>query len=297
MCNLTTFALRHTQILLSGILRYFRPPSRHLLLHTHDTNMEFLQLSPPARYFLFFSKTKIFHSHPCLLHISLYFIQCQCGCGGPHNIATCQGGTCTPLSHLSPLHTVPVWVWWATQHCHLSGWNMYPFVTSLSTSYSASVGVVGHTTLPPVRVEHVPLCHISLHFIQCQCGCGGPHNIATCQGGTCTPLSHLSLLHTVPVWVWWATQHCHLSGWNMYPFVTSLSTSYSASVGVVGHTTLPPVRVEHVPLCHISLHFIQCQCGCGGPYNIVSSLGCNMCPHLTPVFTCLTWRQCMLQVT
>ena len=124
MCDSTTFALRHTQISLSGILRHFRPPSRHLLLHTHDTNMEFLHftssscltkliqfcettrareidaelkknkwrnewldggLSPtgplpralpldPTRawvapgllldIFLFFSKTKIFHSHP-----------------------------------------------------------------------------------------------------------------------------------------------------------------------------------------------------------------------------------------
>ena len=32
MCNSTTFALRHTQISLSSILRHFRPPSRHLLL-------------------------------------------------------------------------------------------------------------------------------------------------------------------------------------------------------------------------------------------------------------------------
>ena len=67
MCNSTTFALRHTQISLSGILRHFCPPSRHLLLHTHDTNMEFLQLSGPLLdIFLFFSKTKIFHSHPCI---------------------------------------------------------------------------------------------------------------------------------------------------------------------------------------------------------------------------------------
>ena len=66
MCNSTTFALRHTQISLSVILRHFRLPSRHLLLHTHDTNMEFLQLSGPLLdIFLFFSKTKIFHSHPC----------------------------------------------------------------------------------------------------------------------------------------------------------------------------------------------------------------------------------------
>ena len=68
MCNSMTFALRHTQISLSGILRHFRPPSRHLLLHTHDTNMEFLQLSGPlinGFFFWFFSKTKIFHSHPC----------------------------------------------------------------------------------------------------------------------------------------------------------------------------------------------------------------------------------------
>ena len=66
MCNSTTFALRHTQISLSGILRHFRLPSRHLLLNTHDTNMEFLQLSGPLlNIFLFFSKTKIFHSHPC----------------------------------------------------------------------------------------------------------------------------------------------------------------------------------------------------------------------------------------
>ena len=66
MCNSTTFTLRHTQILLSGILWHFRPPSRHLLLNTHDTNMEFLQLSGPLLdIFLFFSKTKIFHSHPC----------------------------------------------------------------------------------------------------------------------------------------------------------------------------------------------------------------------------------------
>ena len=66
MCNSTTFALRHTQISLSGILRHFRPPSRHLLLNTHDTNMEFLQLNGPLLdIFLFFSKTKIFHSHPC----------------------------------------------------------------------------------------------------------------------------------------------------------------------------------------------------------------------------------------
>ena len=65
MCNLTTFALRHMQISLSGILRHFRPPSRHLLLNTHDTNMEFLQLSGPLLdIFLFFSKTKIFYSHP-----------------------------------------------------------------------------------------------------------------------------------------------------------------------------------------------------------------------------------------
>ena len=68
MCNSTTFALRHTQISLSGILRHFRPPSRHLLLHTHDTNMEFLQFSGPLLdIFLFFSKTKIFHSHPCTI--------------------------------------------------------------------------------------------------------------------------------------------------------------------------------------------------------------------------------------
>ena len=73
MCNSTTFALRHTQISLSGILRHFRPPSRHLLLNTHDTNMEFLQLNGPLLdIFLFFSKTKIFHSHPCLkLHHSV----------------------------------------------------------------------------------------------------------------------------------------------------------------------------------------------------------------------------------
>ena len=65
MCNSTTFALRHTQISLSSILRHFRPPSRHLLLNTHDTNMEFLQLNGPMLdIFLFFSKTKIFHSHP-----------------------------------------------------------------------------------------------------------------------------------------------------------------------------------------------------------------------------------------
>ena len=38
MCDSTTFALRHTQISLSDILWHFRPPSRHLLLHTHDTN-------------------------------------------------------------------------------------------------------------------------------------------------------------------------------------------------------------------------------------------------------------------
>ena len=49
LCDSTTFALRHTQISLSGILRHFRPPSRHLLLHTHDTNMEFLQLSETTR--------------------------------------------------------------------------------------------------------------------------------------------------------------------------------------------------------------------------------------------------------
>ena len=67
MCNLTTFALRHMQISLSSILRHSRPPSRHLLLYTHDTNMEFLQLSGPLLdIFLFFSKTKIFHSHPCM---------------------------------------------------------------------------------------------------------------------------------------------------------------------------------------------------------------------------------------
>ena len=66
MCSSTTFALRHTQISLSGILRHFRPPSRHLLLNTHDTNMEFLQLNGPLLdVFLFFSKTKIVHSHPC----------------------------------------------------------------------------------------------------------------------------------------------------------------------------------------------------------------------------------------
>ena len=65
MCNSTTFALRHTQISLSGIWRHFWPPSRHLLLNTHDTNMEFLQLNGPLLdIFLFFSKTKIFHSHP-----------------------------------------------------------------------------------------------------------------------------------------------------------------------------------------------------------------------------------------
>ena len=65
MCNSTTFALRHTQISHSSILRHFRPPSRHLLLNTHDTNMEFLQLNGPLLdTFLFFSKTKIFHSHP-----------------------------------------------------------------------------------------------------------------------------------------------------------------------------------------------------------------------------------------
>ena len=68
MCNSTTFALRHTQISLSGILRHFWPPSRHLLLNTHDTNMEFLQLNGPLLdIFLFFSKTKIFHSHPCVI--------------------------------------------------------------------------------------------------------------------------------------------------------------------------------------------------------------------------------------
>ena len=69
MCNWTTFALRHTQISLSGILRHFRLPSRHLLLNMHDTNMEFLQLNGPLLdIFLFFSKTKIFHSHPCNTH-------------------------------------------------------------------------------------------------------------------------------------------------------------------------------------------------------------------------------------
>ena len=67
MCNSTTFALRHTQISLSGILGHFWPPSRHLLLNTHDTNMEFFQLNGPLLdIFLFFSKTKIFRSHPCI---------------------------------------------------------------------------------------------------------------------------------------------------------------------------------------------------------------------------------------
>ena len=72
MCSSMTFALRHTQISLSGNLWHFRPPSRHLLLNTHDTNVEFLQLSGPLLdIFLFFSKTKIFHSHPC--HRSVVF--------------------------------------------------------------------------------------------------------------------------------------------------------------------------------------------------------------------------------
>ena len=86
MCNSTTFALRHTQISLSGILRHVRPPSRHLLLNTHDTNMEFLQLSGPLLdIFLFFSKTKIFHSHPWkLLCVKLqnvvFSFLCICSC-------------------------------------------------------------------------------------------------------------------------------------------------------------------------------------------------------------------------
>ena len=72
MCSSTTFALRHMQISLSGILWHFRPPSRHLLLNTHDTNMEFRQLNgPPLDIFLFFSKTKIFHSHPCKLWLGV----------------------------------------------------------------------------------------------------------------------------------------------------------------------------------------------------------------------------------
>ena len=76
MCNSMTFALRHMQISLSGILRHFRPPSRHLLLNTHDTNMEFLQLSGPLLdIFLFFSKTKIFHSHPC--YCEFVFLLCN----------------------------------------------------------------------------------------------------------------------------------------------------------------------------------------------------------------------------
>ena len=89
MCNSTTFSFRHRQISLSGILRHFRPPSRHLLLNTHDTNMEFLQLSGPLLdIFLFFSKTKIFHSHPCIythktsdlvLHHS-WMLQCRSVC-------------------------------------------------------------------------------------------------------------------------------------------------------------------------------------------------------------------------
>ena len=49
MCDSTTFTLRHMQISLSSILRHFHPPSHHLLLHTHDKNMEFLQLSETAR--------------------------------------------------------------------------------------------------------------------------------------------------------------------------------------------------------------------------------------------------------
>ena len=62
--------MRHTQISLSGILRHFRPPSQHLLLNTHDTNMEFLQLNGPLLdIFLFFSKSKIFHSHPCIRYM------------------------------------------------------------------------------------------------------------------------------------------------------------------------------------------------------------------------------------
>ena len=80
MCNSTTFALRHTQISLSSILRHFRPPSRHLLLNTHDTNMEFLQLNGPLLdIFLFFTPTYVKGSDDwkyCLIRLPLFY------CGG-----------------------------------------------------------------------------------------------------------------------------------------------------------------------------------------------------------------------
>ena len=64
MCDSMTFALRHTQISLSGILRHFRPPSHHLLLHTHDTNNEtwnsFSLVDPCSIFFCFSVKPKFF---------------------------------------------------------------------------------------------------------------------------------------------------------------------------------------------------------------------------------------------
>ena len=66
MCNSTTFALRHTQISLSGILRHFRPPSRHLLLNTHDTWSSFRLMDPCSIFFCSSVKPKFFTpTHVC----------------------------------------------------------------------------------------------------------------------------------------------------------------------------------------------------------------------------------------
>ena len=152
MCSSTTFALRHTQISLSGILWHFRPPSRHLLLNTHDTNMEFLQLSrhlllnthdtnmeflqlsgPLLDIFLFFSKTKNFHSHPWYCDCVRYWVDVQLLslCGSQENslISLWYASTveldqlnlicaCEPFvtEKLTQQNMVKNWVWTVMKH-------------------------------------------------------------------------------------------------------------------------------------------------------------------------------------
>ena len=91
-----------------------KPPSSFAHAWYKQWNMEFLQLSGPLLdIFLFFSKTKIFHSHPCICKNVLQMCVCThvhiCTCVCVHMFAlcvcacacVCVGNTTTYISRVS----------------------------------------------------------------------------------------------------------------------------------------------------------------------------------------------------
>ena len=162
MCNSMTFALWHTQISLSGILRHFRPPSRHLLLNTHDTNMEFLQLNGPLLdIFVFFSKTKIFHSHPWYAQKS------------KNKTAVCACALCCwsnawfpsflyPASDLSCPFLCYTYLASVKQTHHLScPFRCYTYLASVKQTHHLSCPFLCYTYLASVKQTH----HLSCPFL------------------------------------------------------------------------------------------------------------------------------------